>query len=726
PSAPGSKDIPVGAEDCLKGLSFVFTGELSSISRDKAQDLVKEYGGRVVGSVSGKTSYVIVGEEPGESKLRLAAEKKIKVLDEDQFFDLIRSKPANVDVPAPTSSRAKKVKVDDSQPEKPSRANTAATTNKATDGKGKPRQESELWTTKYKPQKYQDILGNKTNVERLANWLRSWHTTEKDMKSTAKDDPSPFKAVLISGPPGIGKTTAAHLVSTLEGFEPIEFNASDTRSKNSVKAVVKEISDSHTVTSYFDRTKSTASRHVLIMDECDGMTGSDRGGIAELILVIKKTKIPIICICNDRMSPKVKSLANYCYDMRFIRPSTAQLEKSIRAIAEKEGLTLKDNVVDTLVKSTNNDIRQILTMLSQYALNHKELNFSASKKLAESSEKIVAPGPWDATGSLLSKGSFRELPFGQKIELYFADHSLMPLMIQENFIKMEPALAQDVAKGRGKAAMDLEVLNCLSQAADSIAASDIVGQVLHKTQSWTLMPFHGVMSTVRPAFFSHGTMALKGPAWGGGGGYTFPGWLGKNSTQSKSNRLLKEIQLHMRLQVSASRNEIRESYLPVLAPRITLPLVQDNDGIDEVIGLLDSYYLNREDWDVVLDLGLNECSAKALTSKIPTATKTAFTRTYNKSNHPKPFMTTAAVTKSKATREADFPDLEDVVDVDDDIVVAEDENGETDSEDVGGDRLITVKKSTGSSKSSAASGKSGSSSGGAKKGAGSKGGKKRT
>jgi replication factor C subunit 1 len=49
PSAPGSKEIPEPASlDCLAGLSFVFTGELSSLSRDEAVDLAKKYGGYAI------------------------------------------------------------------------------------------------------------------------------------------------------------------------------------------------------------------------------------------------------------------------------------------------------------------------------------------------------------------------------------------------------------------------------------------------------------------------------------------------------------------------------------------------------------------------------------------------------------------------------------------------------------------------------------------------------
>ena len=68
PRAPGSKEIPVGAENCLEGLTFVFTGVLESLERDDAADLVKRYGGRVTGNISKKTSYVVIGEGAGESK----------------------------------------------------------------------------------------------------------------------------------------------------------------------------------------------------------------------------------------------------------------------------------------------------------------------------------------------------------------------------------------------------------------------------------------------------------------------------------------------------------------------------------------------------------------------------------------------------------------------------------------------------------------------------------
>ena len=75
----------------FEGKTFVLTGKLSSMSRDEAGDLVRELGGKVAGSVSKKTDYVVVGEEAG-SKLKKASDLGIKILDEDQFLKMVGRK----------------------------------------------------------------------------------------------------------------------------------------------------------------------------------------------------------------------------------------------------------------------------------------------------------------------------------------------------------------------------------------------------------------------------------------------------------------------------------------------------------------------------------------------------------------------------------------------------------------------------------------------------------
>lgn len=70
----------------------------------------------------------------------------------------------------------------------------------------------------------------------------------------------------------------------------------------------------------------------MIMDEIDGMSGGDRGGIQAIIKMIKEAKAPVICICNDRQHEKIRTLANYCYDVKFFKPNKTSVCKRIMDI----------------------------------------------------------------------------------------------------------------------------------------------------------------------------------------------------------------------------------------------------------------------------------------------------------------------------------------------------------------------------------------------------------
>ncbi len=74
----------------LEGMTFVLTGTLTSYSRKEAKDIVEGLGGKVTGSVSKKTSYVLAGENPG-SKLDKANKLGVKVITEDEFDDMIKN-----------------------------------------------------------------------------------------------------------------------------------------------------------------------------------------------------------------------------------------------------------------------------------------------------------------------------------------------------------------------------------------------------------------------------------------------------------------------------------------------------------------------------------------------------------------------------------------------------------------------------------------------------------
>ena len=111
-----------------------------------------------------------------------------------------------------------------------------------------------------------------------------------------------------------------------------------------------------------EQTKEGEAAHetkksVIIMDEVDGLGAGDRGGINALIQIIKQTKTPIICICNDRMNKKLASLITYCYDLKFQRPSKEAITRRVSLICEAQGIAVGADVMERIVEASGNDIR---------------------------------------------------------------------------------------------------------------------------------------------------------------------------------------------------------------------------------------------------------------------------------------------------------------------------------------------------------------------------------
>ncbi|KAK6010855.1 hypothetical protein OSTOST_24078 [Ostertagia ostertagi] len=126
-------------------------------------------------------------------------------------------------------------------------------------------------------------------MNKLLGWLKDWGRNNlgeggktkkpKPPPFLAQTDGAPFKAVLLSGSPGVGKTTCAVMACETPWHEDSGDECIGCTKQEEPRAADDEV------------------KHVLIMDEVDGMSGTeDRAGIAELIQIIKESKIPIICI----------------------------------------------------------------------------------------------------------------------------------------------------------------------------------------------------------------------------------------------------------------------------------------------------------------------------------------------------------------------------------------------------------------------------------------------
>mmetsp|Transcript_2130 Transcript_2130/g.3149 ORF Transcript_2130/g.3149 Transcript_2130/m.3149 type:complete len:992 (+) Transcript_2130:99-3074(+) len=750
-------DTESSVPECLKGLTFVFTGILKKMDRDSSVDFVKILGGRVTNAVSGRTSYLVVGEELEDgrhysegSKYRKAKELNIFIVkDTEELYGLcklyddkaramqagcVATNPQNTKTNSgrqgsksvskvaanPYSNRKSSAtnpyekkknpynKTSASNPD----ASTASTAKLSTNQVSTTVDNTALWADKYAPQHTRDILGNADSVKKLGNWLTKWEATFNNEKSQGKTFSSPngpWKAALLSGPPGIGKTTTATLVAAENGRDILEMNASDVRSKKALGSNLGDVTGSQVIAFEASATKmkkSFTKRRCLIMDEVDGMGAGDRSGMSELIKMIKGSKVPVICICNDRQSQKIRSLVPYCMDLRYKRPTKSVIARRAIRIGEQEGMKIEQNAAEAISESCGNDIRQVLNVLQMWS-NRKEGNKSITyKDLKErestiNKDEILRVSMFDATriiiegrrGLASADAKRSKDSLYRRSDAFFVDYSLVGLNVHQNYPKVMAREYQEVARVKDEARMDAFVERMHDA---TLAMSDFaIGEEALRggDQNWSLLPFISMMA-VKTGYHAGGDN-------GGflGGFPEFSGWLGKNSSRGKKQRLLQQMEYHMNYKISSDRVDLRLHYFPLLRERfMELLTSEDEHHVSQAIQLMDKYGLDRLDIFENIDEFYMDKKGKTF-GDLDSKQKAKFTREYNKRSHKSQALVheQGAGKVSKKSKSSKLRDPADLDAVDDDLInESEDEEEDFNDDDI--KKIFRGKKAKGKSK----------------------------
>lgn len=295
-------------------------------------------------------------------------------------------------------------------------------------------------------------------------------------------------------------------------------------------------------------------------------------------------------------------------------------------------------------------------------------------------KKDTELGLFDIISELYS--SHARSNISSKLDNYFVDPSIIPLMMHENYLNSRHSL-------HAKSLLGQQICDPLENAffaAECFSQGEAVDTFIQRFQEYSLSPIYGFMTCVLPGYFV------------GGGLHTqigFPSWLGQNSKQTKNVRIIREIKTHISLATLLSRKQLRLLQLPVTSQRI-ISLVSDGK-LDEAVQFLDDYFLMKEDFDEMLEICIgHQCSAAAF-SKIPAATKSSFTRQYNKKQHNFPYPIgiplAAPVTKEFGAVE---PNEEDALLDDVDGAAAENEES-----DIKADKMVKQKDISAAKPSSA-------------------------
>lgn len=230
------------------------------------------------------------------------------------------------------------------------------------------------WNEQYRPKQLSDIVGNRKSVRNLHQWAESWLRKKPEKK-----------AVILSGNPGIGKTSCAYALAHQFYWTPIELNTSDARNAARIRSVATAGATHQTFND--DGSFSTikdGGRKLIILDEADnlyestkgtqssGNDLSDRGGKKMIVDTIRLTSQPIILIVNDYYSlikGSGDALRSLCLHIKFFPPYPTDIFQLLQQILSQEQIRVDPEVLEFLSQGCHGDIRSAVRDLQSLCLN---------------------------------------------------------------------------------------------------------------------------------------------------------------------------------------------------------------------------------------------------------------------------------------------------------------------------------------------------------------------
>ncbi|XP_029413624.1 chromosome transmission fidelity protein 18 homolog isoform X2 [Nannospalax galili] len=288
-----------------------------------------------------------------------------------------------------------------------------------------------LWVDEFAPRHYKELLSDDFTNRCLLKWLKLWdlvvfgheRPTRKPRPSIeparvgkeamgpgkwksheqvleemleAELDPNwrpRQKVALLCGPPGLGKTTLAHVVAQHAGYCVVEMNASDDRSPEAFRTRIEAATQMESVLG------AGGKPNCLVIDEIDG---APTAAINVLLSILNRKgppeveqggpavpggggqrrraeggllTRPIICICNDQFAPSLRHLKQQAFLLHIPPTLPSRLVQRLQEISLRHGMQSDPGALAALCEKTDNDIRACINTLQfLYGRGQRELS----------------------------------------------------------------------------------------------------------------------------------------------------------------------------------------------------------------------------------------------------------------------------------------------------------------------------------------------------------------